>query len=304
MITSQLNRSQPLLSLIDTLSITTGELYYGNFKRKNEVRNGFNWISGINPKKIPRRVNTFKQSLRQVTSKAFERRDKKLSIAFKKKSIASNSYNVIVYALRFFYCVTLRRPLMKLELPTTKVIYKLPSILSTDEVQSIIKAAGNIKHKTLLILIYGAGLRVSEAVNLRTEDIDSKRMTIHIRCSKNRRDRYALLSPIVLEHLRTYWKYCRFTNYVFPGRNSDKHITTCTAANIYQQVKERALVKKSGGIHGLRTAFATHLLEAGVDLFVIKQLLGHSSIHSTVRYLSFVPCKNKSVKSPIDQLSI
>ena len=104
-----------------------------------------------------------------------------------KKNLSSNSYNVIVHALRFFYCITLRRPLMKLELPTTKVTYKLPSILSIDEVQSIIKATGNIKDKLLLII---AGLRVSEAVKLRITDIDNNRMTLHIRCSKNGKDRF------------------------------------------------------------------------------------------------------------------
>lgn len=134
-------------------------------------------------------------------------------------------------------------------------------------------------------------------------DIDSQRQTLHIRCGKNRKDRLAILSPVVLGYLRTYWKHCRFTDYIFPGGGCD-HITTGTAAKIYQKAKERAEVKKPGGIHSLRHGFATHALESGVDLFVIKQLLGHSSIHSTVRYLSFVPCKDKNVKSPIDQLSI
>lgn len=193
---------------------------------------------------------------------------------------------------------------MKLELPATKVVYKLPSILSANEVQQIIKATGNIKHKTLLILIYGAGLRVSEAVNLRIKDIDSERMTLHIRCSKNKKDRYVILSPVVHKHLRNYWNHCRFIDYIFPGQNANQPITTSTAGQIYQHAKERAGIKKQGGIHALRHAFATHMLEAGVDLFIIKELLGHSSIHSTVRYLRFVPGKDLSIKSPIDQLSI
>jgi integrase/recombinase XerD len=192
---------------------------------------------------------------------------------------------------------------MKLELPTTKVTYKLPSILSTDEVQNIIKAARNIKHKLLLMILYGAGLRISEAVNLRIADIDSKRMTLHIRCSKNGKDRFAMLSPVVLDHLRVYWKSCKFTDYIFPGKGTN-HITTSYVYNIYQKAKELAGVKKPGGTHMLRSAFATHSLESGTDLFIIKQLLGHSSIHSTVRYLSFSPCKDKNVKSPIEQLSI
>jgi integrase/recombinase XerD len=192
---------------------------------------------------------------------------------------------------------------MKLELLTTKVTYKLPSILSIDEVQSIIKITKNIKHKLLLMILYGSGLRVSEALNLRMTDIDSKRLTLHIRCGKNGKDRFAMLSPVVLEYLRTYWKNCKFTDYIFPGKGIN-HITTSTAYSIYQQAKALAGVKKPGGTHMLRHGFAVHSLEAGTDLFIIKQLLGHASIHSTVRYLSFSPCKDKNVKSPIDRLSI
>lgn len=192
---------------------------------------------------------------------------------------------------------------MKLELPTTKVTYKLPSILSIDEVQSIIKATGNIKHRLLLIILYGAGLRVSEAVKLRITDIDSKRMTLHIRAGKNGKDRFAILSPVVLKHLRDYWNHCKFTDYIFPGKNKN-HITIAVAYSIYKKAKKLAGIKKPGGTHAMRHAFATHSLESGTDLFIIKQLLGHTSIHSTVRYLTFSPCKDKAVKSPIDQLSI
>lgn len=157
------------------------------------------------------------------------------------------------------------------------------------------------------MVIYGAGIRVSEAVNLRIEDIDSARMTLHIRCTKNRKDRYVTLSQVVLEQLRAYWKHCKFTGYIFPNNysNGSRHITRGAATIIYKEAKERAGVKKIGGIHALRHGFATHLLESGVDLFIIKQLLDHSSISSTTtRYLKFVPCKDKNIKSPIDQLSL
>lgn len=193
---------------------------------------------------------------------------------------------------------------MKLELPTTKVTYKLPEILSSTEVQSIIRATGNIKHKTLLMVIYGSGLRVSEAVGLRASDIDKSRMTLHIRNCKNRRDRYVILSHVVYKALQEYWKFCKFDDYVFPGQKAGEPITTSTAGTIYKQAKQKAGIKKAGGIHALRHAFATHMLEAGEDLFVIKRLLGHSSIHSTVRYLSFVPDRGTKVKSPIEQLNI
>lgn len=221
------------------------------------------------------------------------------------KKLAPNTYNTQVYALRFFYCVTLRQPLRKLEIPTTKVTYKLPSILSPNEVQRIIKAAGNIKHRTLLMVIYSAGLRVSEAVNLRMQDIDSQRMTLHIRCGKGGKDRYVILSPVVYQALRNYWQACRFNDYIFPNpKNPSKPLTTSSAMQVFQSAKSLAGVTKQGGIHSMRHAFATHLLESGADLFAIKELLGHSSIQSTVRYLAFVPNRHQNVNSPIDQLSL
>jgi integrase/recombinase XerD len=221
------------------------------------------------------------------------------------KKLAPNTYNTQVYALRFFYCITLRQPLRKLTIPTTKVTYKLPSILSPDEVQRIIKAAGNIKHRTLLMVIYSAGLRVSEAVNLRVQDIDSQRMTLHIRCGKGGKDRYVILSPVVYQALRDYWQACRFNDYVFPNpKDPGKPLTTSSAMQLFKSAKSLAGVTKAGGIHSMRHAFATHLLESGADLFAIKELLGHSSIQSTVRYLAFVPNRHQNLHSPIDQLSL
>ncbi len=111
--------------------------------------------------------------------------------------MASNTYNTHIYGLRFFYCITLRQPLFKLNLPATKVTYKLPDILSAHEVERIIKAVFNIKYRTLLMVIYSAGLRVSEAVNLRISDIDSDRMTLHIRYAKGGKDRFVILSAVV-----------------------------------------------------------------------------------------------------------
>lgn len=223
----------------------------------------------------------------------------------KNKSLAPNTYNVQIYALRFFYCVTLRQPLRKLDLQTTKVTYKLPSILSADEVKRIIQATDNIKHRTLLITIYGAGLRVSEAVNLRMDDIDGKRKTLHIRCGKGGKDRYVILSSVVYQALKEYWCACRFEDFVFPNhQNAHKSLSTASAAKIFKTAKARADIKKDGGIHSMRHAFATHLLESGADIFAIKELLGHASIHSTVRYLAFVPGRHKNLKLPIDQLAL
>lgn len=223
----------------------------------------------------------------------------------KERKLAPNTYNTQIYGLRFFYCITLRHPLRKLDLPTTKVTYKLPSILSPDEVRRIIKATSNTKHRTLLMLIYSAGLRVSEALNLQIQDIDGERKTLHIRCGKGGKDRYVILSPMVHQALRDYWRTYRFSDYIFPSQNDPhKPITTSSALQIFKSAKAAASITKAGGIHSLRHAFATHLLESGTDLFTIKELLGHASIQSTVRYLAFVPDRHQNVRSPIEHLAL
>ena len=223
----------------------------------------------------------------------------------KEKKLAPNTYNTQIYGLRFFYCITLRQPLRKLDLRATKVIYKLPSILSPGEVQRIIKATTNIKHRSLLMLIYSAGLRVSEAVNLRIQDIDGERKTLHIRCGKGGKDRYVILSPVVHLALRDYWRTCRFQDYVFPSQNDPhKPLTISSASLIFKSAKAVAGITKSGGIHSLRHAFATHILESGTDIFTIKELLGHTTIQSTIRYLAFVPDRHQNVRSPIEQLML
>ena len=221
------------------------------------------------------------------------------------KKLASNTYNTQIYALRFFYCVTLREPLRKLGLPTTKVTYKLPDILSQAEVQRIIQATSNIKHRTLLMVIYGAGLRAGEALNLKRSDIDSDRMTLHIRQGKGGKDRYAILSPMMRDALRQYWCACHFKEIVFSSaQDPEKSLSVSSAYQLYQTAKKAAGVTKAGGLHALRHAFATHLLESGADCFAIKELLGHSSIQSTVRYLAFVPNRHRDLRSPIEQLSL
>lgn len=221
------------------------------------------------------------------------------------KKLAPNTYNTHIYGLRFFYCITLRQPLFKLSLPTTKTIYKLPDILNVQEVQKIITAVGNIKYRTLFMVIYSAGLRVTEALHLRMSDIDSGRMTIHVRAAKGGKDRFVILSPVVYKALADYWKACRFKDYVFPSpKDSNKPLSTHRASQIFKAAKQKAQVQKAGGIHSLRHAFATHLLESGADIFAIKTLLGHASIQSTVRYLDFVPNRHKNLISPIERLEL
>jgi site-specific recombinase XerD len=225
----------------------------------------------------------------------------------KERKLAASTYNVAVHALRFFYDMVLHRIISYRDFPLSKEPKKLPDILSTVEVTRIIKDAGNIKHKTILVLAYGAGLRSLEIANLKIGDIDSGRMQIHIRDGKGGKDRYVVLSPFMLQMLRGYWRKSRVkikSAWIFPGQNSNNPITASTVGAIYKQAKKRAGINKQGGVHALRHAFATHSLEAGEDLYTIKQLLGHSSIESTARYLRLTNNKMRTIRSPIESLKL
>lgn len=225
----------------------------------------------------------------------------------KERKLAASTYNVTVHSLRFFYDMVLRRIVSYRDFPLSKEPRRLPDILSTNEVASIIKACGNIKHRTILVLAYGAGLRSAEIATLQVSDIDSDRMQIHVRNGKGGRDRYVILSPVMLEMLRTYWRNCRTkvkSTWIFPGQSPNKPITPATVGAVYKQAKERAGITKRGGVHSLRHAFATHSLEAGEDLYTIKQLLGHSSIESTARYLRLTAQKMRTIRSPIEDLKL
>lgn len=225
----------------------------------------------------------------------------------KERKLAASTYNVTVHALRFFYDMVLHRIISYRDFPLSKEPNRLPDILSAAEVTSIVKAAVNIKHKTILVFAYGAGLRSSEIAALKIGDIYSDRMQIHIRNGKGGKDRYVVLSPFMLQMLRDYWRKSRIkvkSIWIFPGQSPANPITPSTVGKTYKQAKNRAGVNKRGGVHSLRHAFATHSLEAGEDLYTIQQLLGHSSIESTARYLRLTNNKMKSIKSPVESLKL
>jgi len=231
-----------------------------------------------------------------------------LDVASRKKMLAS-TYNTNIYALRFFYKIVLHRSISKHFLPHMKPRRKLPDILSALEVEQIIKAARNIKQRAMFIVAYGAGLRSSEIKHLRIRDIDSKRMVMHICNGKGGKDRYAILSPTVLKTLRTYWKKCRSKikcqeDWLFPGRNPHQPISNRAIQDAFTKTKARAGITKLGCTHSLRHAFATHSLEAGMDLYTIKELLGHALIKTTVRYLHMTTKQIGKAKAPIDKLNI
>jgi integrase/recombinase XerD len=212
--------------------------------------------------------------------------------------------NVIVHGLRFFYTKILGMDAGSLSMPPYKKVNKLPEILSTDEVECLLCAVTNQKHRTVLMTAYAAGLRLSELVNLQLRDIDSKRMMIRVRQGKGNKDRYTILSKRLLEQLRIYWKMYHPTLWLFSGRKPEHPISPSTIAAIYYNARDKAGIKKGKGIHTLRHCFATHMLEAGVDLRTIQVLMGHSSIMTTTIYLQVSRKRLSSIQSPLDLLNI
>ena len=215
-----------------------------------------------------------------------------------------STLNVITCGLRFFYTNTMHRHDVALAIPARKMPQHLPDVFSAEELQELFASAGNAKHRALLMTTYGGGLRVSEVVRLQIADIDSQRMMLRILCAKGNKDRYTLLSARLLSELRAYWSLFRPQQWLFPGRDPKVPMNTETARAIFLQAKTQAGIHKRGSIHVLRHSFATHLLEAGVDLHTIQILMGHASITSTERYLHLTRKTLASTHSPLDLLDL
>ena len=217
------------------------------------------------------------------------------------KHYSAGSINQVFNAIRFLYVELYKRPLTIAGIPRALKDEKLPTVLSQDEVVKILDAVTNVKHKTILELIYSAGLRVGKSVMLKISDIDSKRMTIHVQGAKGRRDRYTLLSEFALAQLREYYKEHRPSEYLFEGAHGRKHLSERSAQSVFDHAAKAAGIKKPVSIHTLRHSFATHLLEAGVDIKYIQELLGHSRVKTTKVYTHVSQKSLGKIVSPLDQ---
>lgn len=175
-------------------------------------------------------------------------------------------------------------------------------MLSREEIIGILSAIENIKHRAILLMTYSAGLRVGEVVRLRVEDIDSKRRFVHVKQGKGRKDRYTLLTDTALEVLREYFKKYRPESWLFPGGKENDHLTERSVEKIFEHAREAAGIKKNVSVHTLRHSFATHLLEDGVDLRYIQELLGHASSKTTEIYTHVSEAGIGRIKSPLDRL--
>jgi len=209
-----------------------------------------------------------------------------------------------VCALRFFYNTTLDRPHMLAYIPQPKRPKTLPTILSPQEVAALLQAPRHLKSRAMLATLYAAGLRVSELCQLHVTDVDSTRMVIHIRQGKGQQDRYVMLSPRLLVLLRQYWQRFQPRTWLFPGPDPTKPITRRTVYSICRDAGVKAKLGKPVHPHTLRHAFASHLLEAGVDLRRLQLLLGHQSLRATSRYLHVSPHALHTTPSPLDALPL
>jgi site-specific recombinase XerD len=221
----------------------------------------------------------------------------------KEKCSSWSGINIGYSALKFFYTKTLHRGWNVEHIPRPKGETRLPVVLSRTEIKKLFDAADELKHLAILMTTYAGGLRVSETAHLKIADIDSSRMLIRINQGKGKKDRYTLLSEVALKELRCYYRKYRPTTWLFPGRNNDSPIDTGTIQQIMKETKDRAGILKAATPHTLRHSFATHFLEDGGDLFHLKELLGHSSLKTTLIYIHIQRKSLKKLISPLDRMS-
>lgn len=220
------------------------------------------------------------------------------------RKLAYASVNQAACACRFLFGKVLQQPKIWLDIPMAKVPKRLPVVLSRDDIGRLFDACGTLRARTVLMTTYAAGLRVSEVCALQVADIESApdRMCLKVRQGKGGQDRYTLLSPRLLDALRLYWQSGRPRIWLFRDKTGDGPMRDQTAQRMYWAACDRAGLTEAAGIHTLRHSFATHLLEAGVDLHTIQRLLGHGHIGTTMRYLHLAQHRLTGTTSPLELL--
>ncbi|MCK9400098.1 MAG: tyrosine-type recombinase/integrase [Bacteroidales bacterium] len=219
------------------------------------------------------------------------------------RDISISYQNQSINAIKFYYEQVLGRLVKSYHIQRPRRERKLPNVLSEEEVQMILNNTDNLKHKAILSLIYSAGLRRSELINLQPTDIDSKRMYVIIRGGKGNKDRYSILSEKVLILLRKYFRKYKPFNWLFEGQFGGQY-SASSIQNILKNAVAKARIKKKVTVHTLRHCFATHLLEHGVDLRYIQELLGHKNAKTTEIYTHITQRGLGKIKSPLDNLDI
>jgi integrase/recombinase XerD len=218
------------------------------------------------------------------------------------KRVKLSTYIQAVCALRFFYQNTLHRRIEIDRIPLPRYEKKLPVILSKAEVKALLEAPRNLRDRAILATLYGAGLRVSEVVSLKVPDLDRERRVIWVRGGKGHKDRQVMLAEALREVLTAYWRWKRPTEWLFPGETPGRPLSRETVFRASREAAKRAGITKPVHPHSLRHAFATHLLDEGVNLLVIQTLLGHAHLKTTARYLHVADSVVRSTRSPLELL--
>lgn len=222
------------------------------------------------------------------------------------RNLSASTCNVAINALRLYYQLVegVPRDQFHLMLPRPRSGWRLPEVLSVEEVEQLIACAAQPHHRTFLMLVYSTGMRLAEAVNLRACHIDSKRMQIRVVAGKGNKDRYTVLAPAMLLELRAHWKRHGCTDYLFPAKDGYGPMCVATGQYAYKAAAKKAAITKQGNVHLLRHSFATHSLEGGMNLAVIQRLLGHADLHTTARYLHVSVRGVDGWRSPLDLISL
>ncbi len=241
-----------------------------------------------------------KLNVQEVTDKEIQNY---LYLCKTEKKYSFSSMKQVIAAIRYLYLKVFNKPIpeaLNIELRKPSI---LPTVLSSKEISKILLVTKNLKHKTILVLIYSAGLRLGELINLELGDIDSESMKIHIRGAKGKKDRYVMLSENVLELLREYYKQYKPKKYIIEGQNGGKY-SPKSVQSVFKRAIKKAGIKKKATVHTLRHSFATHLLDEGTDIRFIQELLGHKRLETTQIYTHVSSYSINKIKSPADKLKI
>jgi site-specific recombinase XerD len=229
--------------------------------------------------------------------------DIKSYLAYQNKhlNLSASTMNLALSAFKFFYTKVMDQKIVQ-EQHRPRQDKRLPVVLSKSEINTVLKAEKNLKHRLLLMIVYSSGIRVSEVVSLKQSDIDTSRKTLFISSGKGRKDRYTLLSDRVIQVLNEYYFFYDIKTWLFPGQTAARHLSVRSAQKIFENAFRKANIEKPASIHSLRHTFATHLLESGTDVRYIQELLGHKSIRTTERYIHVAHRKSLQIPSPLDNM--
>jgi integrase/recombinase XerD len=250
------------------------------------------------------RVKNFAAFLRRSPDTASFEDVRRYQLHLVANGVGVPTINQTVSALRFFFDVTLGRPAIVEHTHAVHEPRKLPVVLSPGEVARLLDAAPGLKYKAALSVAYGAGLRATEVISLKISDIDSKRMVIRVEQGKGGKDRYVMLSPHLLDLLRTWWKAARPRGWLFPGRAPAQPMTTRQLNRACHAAAQTAEINKRVSLHILRHSFATHLLEQKVDVRVVQVLLGHARLETTTLYTHVATKTISEVLSPLEHIAL